>query len=58
MKIQPWDKVLKSLPPLSEKEFAELKESINKHGLKYPIKVKHNGRLISINKQVSRKTLR
>jgi len=43
MKIQPWDKVLKSLPPLSERELAELRESIKKRGLKYPIKVKHNG---------------
>ncbi|MFP3214735.1 MAG: MT-A70 family methyltransferase [Nitrososphaeria archaeon] len=46
MKIQPWDKVLKTLPPLSEKEFAELKESIKKHGLKYPIKVLPDGRII------------
>ena len=46
MKIQPWDKVLKSLPPLSEQELAELRESIKKHGLKYPIKVLPDGRII------------
>ena len=34
------------MPPLSEKEFTELKESINKHGLKYLIKVLPDGRII------------
>ncbi len=46
MEIKVWDKLQEALPPLTEDEFNELKASIEKFGVKYPIKILPDGRII------------
>jgi len=46
IKIREWPEIVKELPPLSLTEMEALRESIMVHGLKYPIKVLPDGRII------------
>ena len=46
MQFHRWDVLNEAIPRLSSSEFEALKESIKKHGLKYPIKVLPDGRII------------
>jgi len=44
--VHPWPELLKEFPPLSLTQMEALRESIATYGLKYPIKVLPDGRII------------
>ena len=46
MLIHPWDRLQSLLPPLSQTERQELEDSIKQEGVKYPILVLPDGRII------------
>ncbi len=46
VEIKPWKELQEALPPLSSAEFEALKKSIEEHGIKYPIKILPDGRII------------
>ena len=46
MEIRPWDRLQQILPPLSEYEQRALAESIKKDGVKYPVLVLPDGRIV------------